>query len=214
LRYSFGSDKGRVHDAWQRVIVGLPPAAQIAALERYGFSGIYVNTAGYPDRGQALLAEYKAAGRTQVFESTLKDLYCVVLKPSMNPELPPAGPLFTDGWYTEQDGSNGQQREHLASGNAYVLLTNPTSAPIEKYARFFVATVAPRTVTVQGDGAYQSWHVDQQHAATVTNLHLTLPPGESRIFFSTEAPPTPQQMGMITFDIVNFELSDSPMPEQ
>jgi hypothetical protein len=136
-----------------------------------------------------------------------------VLKPSPNPELPPPGPLFADGWYTEQDNGSSQ-RDHLASGNAYVLLTNPASAPVEKYANFFVASIAPRTVTIQGDGAYQSWHVDQQHPAKVTNLRLTLPPGESRIFFNTDAPGTPQQIGMITFDVVNFDLSDAPGPEQ
>jgi len=213
LRYSFGSDKGRPRDAWQRVIVGMTPASQIAALERYGFSAIYINSAGYQDHGEKLLNDYKAAGRTEVIQSPLKDLYCVVLKPSPNPELPPPAPLFADGWYTEQDSANGE-RDHLASGNAYVLLTNPSSQPVEKYAQFYVATLAPRTVTLQGDGAYQSWHVDQQHPATVTGLHLTLPPGDSRIYFSTDAPGTPQQLGLITFDIVDFDLSDSPKAEQ
>ena len=213
LRYSFGSDKGRPRDAWQRVVAAMTPAEQIASLERYGFSGIYVNCAGYRDGGEELLGKYKAAGRTEVIPSPRKDLYCVVLKPSPNPELPPPGPLFADGWYTEQDSPNGQ-RDHLASGDAYILLTNTTSQPVEKYANFFVATVAPRTVTIQGDGAYQSWRVDQQHSAKVTNLPLTLPPGESRLFFTTDAPATPQQIGMITFDVVNFDLSDSPAPEQ
>jgi hypothetical protein len=213
LRFSFGTDKGRAQAAWQRVIVGMPPSAQIAALERYGFSAIYINSAGYQDRGEKLLNDYKAAGRTEVIQSPLKDLYCVVLKASPNPELPPPAPLFAAGWYTEQDNANGE-RDHLASGDAYVLLTNPSSQPVEKYAQFYVATLAPRTVTLQGDGAYQSWHVDQQHPATVTGLHLTLPPGESRIYFSTDAAGTPQQMGLITFDIVDFDLSDSLRAEQ
>jgi hypothetical protein len=213
LRYSYGSDKGRPRDAWQRVVAGMTPAQQIAALERYGFSGIYVNGAGYQDGGEALLAQYKAAGRGDVIPSPEKDLYCVVLKPSPNPELPPIGPLFADGWYTEQDNPNGQ-RLNLAGGNASVLLTNPTSAPVEKYANFFIASLAPRIVTIQGDGAYQSWHVDQQRSAKVTNLELTLPPGESRLLFNTNAPPTPQQMGPLTFYLVNFELTDSPKPEQ
>jgi len=213
LRFSFGSDKGRPREAWQRVIVGLPPASQIAALERYGFAGIYVNRAGYPDHGEGLLNQYKGAGRTNVIESPLKDLYCVVLKASPNPELPPPGPFFAVGWYAEQDSATGQ-RDHLSSGNGTVILTNPTDAPVEKYASFFIASIAPRNVTIQGDGVYQSWHVDQQHPAKAANLRLELPPGESRVAFTTDAPGTPQQSGVITFDIVNFDLGDAPMPEQ
>ena len=212
LRYSYGSDKGRVEDAWQRVIVGLPPVGQIAALERYGFSGIYINRAGYPDKGEALLKGYKAAGRGEVLESPLQDLCCVVLKPSPNPEPPPPGPLFSTGWYAEQDGAGGE-RDRLASGDGVLILTDLGSGPLEKYANFYIATVAPRTVTMQGAGAYQSWHVDPQHPAKVTNLHFTLQPGENRITFTTDAPATPQQMGPITFDVVNFDLSDSPTPE-
>ena len=212
LRFSFGTDKGRPENSWQRVIVGMKPADQIAALERYGFSGIYVNTAGYPDRGEALLNQYKAAGRNQMIQSPLKDLYCVVLKPSPNPELPPPGPLFAVGWYSEQDSPTGQ-RESVANGNAYVLLTNPTNAPVNKYANFFMASAVPRKVTIEGDGAYQTWRVDRGQAAKVTNLPLTLPPGESRLFFSTDAPATLGQMGLMTFDVVNFDLSDSPRPE-
>jgi len=214
LRYSFGSDKGRPQDAWQHVVGGMTPAAQIAALERYGFAGIYINGAGYPDRGEELLSQYKAAGRTNVIQSPEKDLYCVVLNPSPNPVLPPPGPLFASGWYPEQDSQNGQQRINLASGNAYLLLTNPGSQPVEKYANFYLASPTPRSVTIQGDGAYQIWHTDQQHPAKVTNLRLTLPPGESRINFNTEEPPTPGQVGLITFYVVNFDLGDSPKPEQ
>ena len=215
LRYSFGSDKGRVETAWQRVIVGMPPAEQIAALESYGFSGIYVNRGGYPDKGEALLEKYKAAGRTEVIESPLRDLCCVVLKPSPNPVLPPPGPLFTTGWYAEQDSASGNQRDRLAnSSHATLVLTNPDSAPVDKYANFYLATIGARTVTVEGAGAIESWHVDQQHPAKVANLHLTLAPGENRIVFSTDTPPTQQQMGPIAFDVVNFVLTDAPMAEK
>jgi phosphoglycerol transferase len=209
LRYSFGSDKGRVQDAWQRVIVGMPAAEQIATLESYGFSGIYINTAGYSDRGEGLLNQYKQAGRDVVIASPLKDLYCVVLHPSPNPLLPPPGPLFSKGWYAEQDGASGE-RDRLASGNAELILTNPGSQPADMYANFYIATVGARTVTLQGAGVYESWHVDQQNPVKVPDLHLTLAPGPNRLTFTTDAPPTQQAIGPITFDIVNFNLSDSP----
>jgi hypothetical protein len=215
LRYSYGSNKGRAQDAWQRVVGAMTPAEQVAALERYGFSGIYVNRAGYPDRGEALLNQFKAAGRTQVIQSPLNDLYCVVLKPSANPELPPPGPLFANGWFMEQDSPNGQ-RARLSSGNGELLLTNPGHAPADKYANFYIVTEVPRTVTIQGAGVYESWHVDQRHPVKVTNLHLTLEPGENWVYFTTDQPAAPQVMGQIpfTFGLVNFDLSDVPGPEQ
>jgi hypothetical protein len=212
LRYSFGSDKGRVQDAWQHVITGLSPADQIAVLERYGFSAIYINRDGYPDKAEGLLAQYKAAGRDTVFNSQLNDLAFVVLKPSPNPVLPPPGPLFSSGWYPEQDNANGQ-RDHLCREvTGVVILTNPTNAPLDQYASFFIVGLAPRNVTLQGGGAYQGWHVDPQHPAGVQNLHFTLQPGENRITFTTDSPPTLPQN--ISFDVANFDLSDSPRPEQ
>jgi hypothetical protein len=214
LRFSFGDDKGRAQNAWQRVIVGLPPAEQITTLEKYGFSAIYINRAGFPsDHAQGLINQYRAAGRTEIYESAQKDLVWVRLHPSPTPELPQPGPFFSDGWYSEQDEPNGQ-RAHFASGNAYVTLTNPGTEPVAKYARFYIASMAPRLVSVQGAGAIQSWHVDQQRPARVANLRLTLPPGQTKVLFSTDTPATPSQLGMVTFYVVNFDLSDSPLPEQ
>lgn len=213
LRFSFGTDKGRPQNAWQRVVAGLPAAQQIAALERYGFSGIYVNRDAYPDRAEGMLNRYRDAGANDIIESPLKDLACVVLHPSPNPELPPPGPFFSEGWYSEQDNADGQ-RVNLASGNATLTLTNPTGQPVQKYANFFMGSLAPRTVILEGDGAYQSWHVDQHQPAKVVNLRLTLPTGESKVVFTTDAPGTLQQMGPVTFYIINFDLTDSPAPEQ
>jgi len=93
-----------------------------------------------------------------------------------------------------------------------VILTNPTNAPLDQYASFFIVGLAPRNVTLQGGGAYQGWHVDPQHPAGVQNLHFTLQPGENRITFTTDSPPTLPQN--ISFDVANFDLSDSPRPEQ
>lgn len=213
LRYAFGSNKGRPQDAWQRVVAAMPPAEQVAALESYGFSGIYINPDAYPDHAQNLISQFKAAGIGNIITSPREDLYCVVLKPSPNPVLPPPGPLFAEGWYTEQDSPNGQ-RDHFSTGDGTLVLTNPSTVPVDKYANFYVASLTPRSVIVQGDGAYQIWHLDQQHPVKVTNLHFTLPPGESKVYFGTDVPAVQAQSGLISFDLVNFDLTDFPRPEQ
>ena len=57
LRFSYGSDKGRPREAWQRRVEALEPEAMADALERMGFAGLLVNRKAYEDGGPG------AAGR-------------------------------------------------------------------------------------------------------------------------------------------------------
>ena len=49
LRFSYGSDKGRPREAWQRRAEALEPEAMADALERIGFAGLLVNRKAYED---------------------------------------------------------------------------------------------------------------------------------------------------------------------
>ena len=215
LKYSFGADKGRTQNAWQRLIVGMSPAQQISALEKYGFLRDLCGTRkGTRTTRNHYSRNTRASAGGEVIESQLKDPYCVVLQPSPNFVPPPVGPPFVAGWLTEMDNANGQRDHMSGTTEATVVLTNPGDAPVDKYATFYVAAGSPRMVTIQGDGAYQGWHVDQQHPAKAVNIKFTMPPGESRITFTTDTPPAMGQTGSVTFDIVNFDLTDSPQAEQ
>jgi len=88
LRYSFGAVKGRPWDDWQEDLGGMKIAKAVPMLESYGFSAIYVNRNGFPDKGDALLKELKSAGRDDIIQNRLGDLFCVFLKPSPNPVTP------------------------------------------------------------------------------------------------------------------------------
>ena len=88
LRFSFGSDKGRPDGQWQKEIKQKPLDAVIADLERYGFSGLYIDRDVFFDRGEGLLNALKQMGRDEIIESDRKDLVCVILKPSSSPVLP------------------------------------------------------------------------------------------------------------------------------
>ena len=202
----------RLRETWQRVVGSLSPAAQIEALERYGFAAIYVNRAGYPDHGDDLLEHYKAAGRGRVIESPQKDLYCVVLNPSPHPQLPAPGPFFAENWYAEQDQPNGQQ-DHMASGNATLILSNQTDAPVNRYVDFYLLSAIPRYVQLNGGGAVQGWKLEPNRPVKVTDLRVTLAPGENQILFQTDEPGSPQQIGLVTFDVVNFQLKEKPGQE-
>jgi phosphoglycerol transferase len=65
LRWSYGAMKGRDGEAWQEWVAAKPPRALVETLAAAGFSGLYVNRDGYPDRGAGLIAEIaRALGRT------------------------------------------------------------------------------------------------------------------------------------------------------
>ena len=86
LRFSYGSNKGRSRELWQKVVGKLPFAQMVSELERYGFAAIYVNKKGYDDHGKQMIDSFKALGKPIVAESG--DLIAVRLDPSPTPILP------------------------------------------------------------------------------------------------------------------------------
>ncbi len=90
LRFSFGNDKGRPQGDWQHQLDKLSLADQIATLEHYGFSALYVNLRGMKNTGLDMLDDLERLGQTDVIVSPRKDLICVILKPDPKPAPPPA----------------------------------------------------------------------------------------------------------------------------
>jgi len=86
LRFSYGTDRGRVQEEWQNAVASQEPAAMIASLERFGFAGVLLNREAYTDEGGALLEGLRAAGREARLERD--DLVFVPLRPWPKPELP------------------------------------------------------------------------------------------------------------------------------
>jgi phosphoglycerol transferase len=99
LRFSFGSHKGRAREAWQPAlqaklfeqatldqqegVIRLKEAnarATVDELQRLGFSAIYVNRRGFPDRGKGLEAALRAVGCAQPpIQHAGGDLVCIPL---------------------------------------------------------------------------------------------------------------------------------------
>ena len=88
LHFSYGSDKGRERDAWQRRVESLEPIAMADALERMGFAGVVVNRKAYPDDGQALRDGLAAAGRLEAWDSPDHDFLFVRLTPRASRQAP------------------------------------------------------------------------------------------------------------------------------
>jgi hypothetical protein len=88
LRFSYGSDKGRPREAWQRDAEALEPAELARALERIGFAGVLVNRKGYEDGARQLRSELAAGGREQAWESSDGDFLFVRLRPAPDGSAP------------------------------------------------------------------------------------------------------------------------------
>jgi phosphoglycerol transferase len=61
LRWSYGAMVGREGEAWQRLVAAQPTPELLGTLVAAGFSGLYLNRDGYPDRGAKLGAEIESA---------------------------------------------------------------------------------------------------------------------------------------------------------
>jgi phosphoglycerol transferase len=88
VRFSYGSDKGRPRDAWQRRVESLEPDAMARALERMGFAGVIVNRKAYDDGAAAFRQRLAASGREEAWESPNRDFLFVRLQPVASPETP------------------------------------------------------------------------------------------------------------------------------
>ena len=86
LRFSYGSDKGRPREAWQRRVEALEPAAMADVLERLGFAGMVVNLKAYADRGEELRTALAGSGRVEAWESPDHDFLFVRLHEAASPE--------------------------------------------------------------------------------------------------------------------------------
>ena len=82
LRFSYGANKGRQADYWNRYINSLTPEEMVKELETCGFGGLYLDTAGYQDKGVAFIEKLKdIIGREPTYSPDGRRLF-FVLSPS------------------------------------------------------------------------------------------------------------------------------------
>lgn len=80
LRYSFGSQKGRDREAWQKEVANMPIEKALPEIARRGFAAIYINRRGFQDGGKALEDAIREQGYTKpLIRSPAGDLDCIPL---------------------------------------------------------------------------------------------------------------------------------------
>ena len=86
LRFSFGAQKGRGWENWQRDLARLPAARMVSRLQALGFDGLLVHRSGFEDHAERLLADLKPlTGRARI-ESLARDLVFIRLMPASERE--------------------------------------------------------------------------------------------------------------------------------
>ena len=88
LRFSYGSDKGRYRERWQKEVEQTSVLAMVQALENYGFNAILLDRGGYKDSGAALVASLKDVGRATIIAESYRFI-AIELHPTAHPVLPP-----------------------------------------------------------------------------------------------------------------------------
>ncbi|MCX6954025.1 MAG: hypothetical protein NTV51_17895 [Verrucomicrobia bacterium] len=183
LRFSYGALRGRSRSRWQREAETLPTEELVQRLERYGFAALYFNKRGFADRGEKLLAELTAMGRTQRIDGRLGDQVAVLLNPQAQPKLPLARTLtFGLGWHNAPPGE-----PRWAYGPAALSYFNPSTQPVRAKVKFVVSSAGERNLTVRCND-------EQKFSAAIggdrqeIGLGLTLQPGFNRFDLESAEP--------------------------
>jgi len=175
LRFNYGALKGRSRGRWQREVDALPTQELVRRIEHYGFSALYLNRRGFTDRGEKLLGELRALGRTQFIEGALGEQVVVLLEPNLTPKLPLARTLtFGHGWHSARAGE-----PRWAHGPGAFSYYNPTALPRQATVRLTVSAAGPRRVSMVFN-AGEKTTVLIGEASQEISLQVTLRPGFNR----------------------------------
>lgn len=183
LRFSYGALKGRSRSRWQRDAETLPTEELVRRLEQYGFAALYFNRRGLADRGEKLLADLTAMGRTKRIEGRQGNQVAVLLEPKEQTKLPLARTLtFGQGWHSAAPGET-----RWAFGPAAFSYFNPLPQPVQANVKLGVSAAGRRELHVLLNGATAFADTIEEKRQDV-RLRVTLQPGFNRFDLDSPEP--------------------------
>jgi hypothetical protein len=205
LRYSYGTDKGRRREEWQRTVEAMPPERMVERLERYGFAGIVLDKHGYDDSVEDLLQGFAAAGRPVAFAEGGGSRVFIPLHPSTEPASPELAPSYDEGWR----GLPNARARWAKRRSAALTIDNPDPKPRRVTLSFELTAVRPRTVWLSVAGQkVGTWTVISTES--VRDLPVTLAVGESALVFETDRDSDQIEMAhrprIVTFGVQDLEV--------
>jgi hypothetical protein len=183
LCFSYGALRRRSRSHWQRELADLATNEVVSRLERYGFAAVYFHRDAFPDRGERLLRDLAATGRTDRIDSPDQAQVAVLLRPAGQPEKPLARrPTFGRGWHHPRPNE-----PRWAFGNAALSYFNPLPKPVRARLRFVLTSAGERDVTVRVNSqAMAEARIDGERHPI--EFELTLQPGVNRFDLESKQP--------------------------
>jgi phosphoglycerol transferase len=223
LRWSFAAMKGRYADAWQKAAADQPAPAMLRTLALAGFSGIYVDRAGFDDRGATLVAELAREAGAATVESDDQRLAFYDLRPfamALHDRLGPEGwadarsgcvdaviATWLGGFLGRVDGPNGVP-ERACTSRGRLRLDNPPGRPrcVELAMELRGLGAGPRRVTIDWPDRRASYKADGP-----VRRFVVVPPGGLTLLLSA-AGPTPLDPKAPVFRVEGFAIVESGGP--
>jgi hypothetical protein len=207
VRYSYGTDKGRAREAWQRRVEAMSPAKVVDRLEGYGFSGVVVDRRAYADGGRDLLSGFAEAGRPVTFDEAGGGRAFVRLVPRAPALLPESAPRLGEGWY----GRPKPEGWWAQGTQADWIVVNGASAEEAVILSFELTVSKPRRVSLSQGGRVVATY-EPSPSVSVAGLRVVVPPGESHLVLSTDRPPDLIEIGnrlrAATFAVKDLEMRE------
>jgi hypothetical protein len=212
LRFSFGSVQGRTREDWQAQVADLPPDQLAKELERFGFSGLYLNRKAYADRAEKTLKALAKSGRSRLIEDAAGEQVCVALHPSPNPAWPhsddAAQIVYKSGWVWEEPAPDGNR--HWAGNRASLYFVNESQQDCSFHLTGVVTGWTDQRVEVQFQGQSLGSRPLKGGNGCRMDLRLRARPGRNYLHFLSDCQPQPPpghpQAIRVTFAVVNTRI--------
>lgn len=220
LAWSYGAVRGREAEVWQSMIAEKPPPELLEALALSGFSGLYLDRYGYPDRAAKLEGELSVVLGSPPFESNNRRLSFFDLRQfarrlraqyapvewearreaTLNPLLSVWRGSFS---ILERDGK-GERR--WCGREDELLLVNHSTYPKEVKLEPQLGGVSDSTVTIESSFFKERLMV---RAGTPLARIFTLPPGKHSIRFHSDGRRSypPNDYRELVFYVYNYSLA-------
>lgn len=208
FRWSFGGMHGRPSGRWSDYVSRLSGIRFVDALSSFGFGAVYVDGAGYKDRGVAINGELAFLFGPPVWHFGNRNVYRVH---SISGAKNFAIVSYGNGWFPEEPPTAHQQATTWAwsRGDAALDLFNPRQSADPVIVRFRLGTVAPRHVMID----YCGHNLGEARLARTSDVLVTLrvqaAPGVSYVKLSSNVPAQRPGNGdprKLAFRVMNLEV--------
>jgi phosphoglycerol transferase len=224
LRWSYAAMRGREADLWQRRVVTEPPQQMVRTLCFAGFGGIWVDRAGYADRGRSLEAEFtKATGAPPLVnrkerwaffnlapaERALRQQYSADEWETQRRLALNLPVIWRPGFAQPEQSPQGKWLRWCGRAGE-VQLTNPLDRPRAVTLRMTCFLPADPAAQLQITSAFFSHDLTIDTQGQEVAHEVMLPPGRHAIHFRCDGPQrqAPGDVREVVFGVRDFQYSE------